>query len=96
MYPHGFKDDWLAAIQNRFPNYRVIDDDDHNEHRTTSKAWVAETLGVTAITYEFGDETARDTIRCIAGGAAEEMMKLLLELPESSQRVAVTAKPQRR
>ncbi len=88
LYPAGFTDNWLSAIQKRFPNYHVNGDDNHHAHRSTSKAWVADTLGVTAITYEFGDETDRETIRRVASGSAEEMMKLLLALPETEARVA--------
>ncbi len=84
LFPVGFTHNWLSAIQNRFPDYRVNDDDTHNAHRSTSKAWVASTLGVTAITYEFGDETDRQTIRRVATGSAEEMMRLLVALPQSS------------
>ena len=80
LYPAGFTDRWLSAIQDRFPRYQVSQDDTHNTHRSTSKAWVSETLGVSAVTYEFGDDTNRDTIRRIASGAAEEMMRLMLEL----------------
>ncbi|MGB7328278.1 MAG: M14 family metallopeptidase [Rubripirellula sp.] len=81
LFPKDFTQDWLGAIQGRFPKYEVNQVADHNVHRATSKAWVAQTLGVTAITYEFGDETNRDTIRSVATGAAEEMMRLLIDLP---------------
>ncbi len=93
LFPNGFAVDWLSAIQQRFPGYQVNLDDNHNSHRSTSKAWVADTLGVAAITYEFGDETDRETIRKIATGASEEMMKLLLALPQGSEQVAANAGP---
>ncbi|WP_146532102.1 M14 family metallopeptidase [Rubripirellula reticaptiva] len=97
LFPKDFTQDWLGAIQGRFPKYEVNQVADHNVHRATSKAWVAQTLGVTAITYEFGDETNRDTIRSVATGAAEEMMRLLIDLPSKptqGARVATTnAKP---
>ncbi len=86
LYPRGFTENWLGAIQHRFPSYAVNHDPNHNAHRSTSKAWVARTLGVTAITYEFGDETDRNTIRSIASGAAEEMMRLLVDLPDNRER----------
>ncbi|SMP46008.1 Zinc carboxypeptidase [Neorhodopirellula lusitana] len=81
IFPADFTKTWFASIQQRFPGYRVNVDDNHNAHRSTSKAWVDRTLGVTAVTYEFGDETDRGMIKQVASGAAEEMMKLLLELP---------------
>ncbi|TWT87827.1 M14 family zinc carboxypeptidase [Neorhodopirellula pilleata] len=81
IFPAGFTQRWFASIQKRFPGYDVSVDANHNAHRSTSKAWVDRTLGVTAVTYEFGDETDRETIRRVAGGAAEEMMELLLDLP---------------
>lgn len=83
LFPAGFTEDWLSAIQGRFPKYDVNQKASHNAHRSNSKAWVAGTLGVTAITYEFGDETDRETIRDVATGAAEEMMRLLVNLPET-------------
>ncbi|TWU56758.1 murein peptide amidase A [Rubripirellula tenax] len=94
LYPTGFTENWLGAIQGRFPKYAVQQVENHNADRSTSKAWVAGTLGVTAITYEFGDETDRKTIRSVATGAAEEMMRLLVDLPTETskpERVAVKA-----
>ena len=82
VFPTGFTKRWFGSIQDRFPNYNVSVDNNHNSHRSTSKAWIDRTLGVTAVTYEFGDETDRRTIRRIASGAAEEMMRILLELPQ--------------
>lgn len=81
IFPAGFTKQWFDSIQTRFPRYEVAVDDNHNAHRSTSKAYVDQMLGVTAVTYEFGDETSRDTIKRVASGAAEEMMKLLLNLP---------------
>ncbi len=83
LHPAGFTEDWMTAIQGRFPKYGVNQKASYNNHRSNSKAWVAGTLGVTAITYEFGDETSRETIRDVATGAAEEMMRLLVNLPEA-------------
>jgi len=79
----GFTREWFASIQQRFPNFDFLVDDNHNAHRSTSKAWVDHTLGVTAVTYEFGDETERETIREVANGAAEEMMRILLAQPQN-------------
>jgi predicted deacylase len=83
IFPAGFTQQWFSSIQARFPGYNVSVDANHNAHRSTSKAWVDRTLGVTAVTYEFGDETDRETIKSVANGAAEEMMRLLLDLPQN-------------
>ena len=78
LFPNGFTTRWLAAVDRRVRDFRVIHDDAHNAHRSTSKSWVARELGIHAITYEFGDETPRPRIRRIATQSAEEMMKLLI------------------
>lgn len=77
--PKDFTKRWLAAIGERFPDYRIRRDGSHNVTQATSKWWAYENLGVPAITYELGDETDRDVIERVARGAAEEAMKLLLE-----------------
>jgi cytosolic carboxypeptidase protein 6 len=92
LFPSGFTNRWLSSIQNRFPDYQVVVDDAHNAHRSTSKAWIANNFGVTAITYEFGDETDRETIRSIATGSAQEMMRLLLDLPATSSEQQLASK----
>lgn len=93
IFPAGFTQQWFTSIQKRLPGYSVVVDANHNAHRSTSKAWVDQTLGVTAITYEFGDETERDMIKKVASGAAEEMMRLLLELP--AKKTDMASKPAR-
>lgn len=74
----GFTKRWLAAIDERFPNYEVKRNGGHGIDSPTSKNWVHNTFGVPAITYEYGDETDRDLIRRLARAAAEEMMRLML------------------
>lgn len=78
LFPQGFTADWLSAINTRLGETKMIRDDEHNAHRSTSKAWVARELGIHAITYEFGDETDRDQIDRIANESAVAMMRLLL------------------
>ncbi len=89
IFPAGFTRRWFSSIQSRFPDYDVLVDDNHNAHRSTSKAWVNSTLGVTAVTYEFGDKTDRGMINTVASGAAEEMMRLLLDLPAKRDPTAI-------
>ena len=52
----------------------------------TSVAWVHREFGIPAITYELGDDTDRALLAQIAGGAAEEMMKLLLALKDDAEK----------
>lgn len=78
-FPPDFTARWLDAIRARFPDYAVKRDPSHNPEGGTSKSWGYRELGIPAITYELGDETPRELIRQVAVGAAEEMMKLLLE-----------------
>ena len=86
----GFTENWLAAIDARFPDYEVRRDGGHGVDSPTSKNWVHRTFGIPAITYEFGDETDRALIRKIASGAAEEMMRLMLSRIERNS-IAATA-----
>jgi len=79
VFPAGFTDEWLAKLAERFPNYEPKRDGAHNVAMPTSKYWAFEKYGVTAITFEFGDNTERDFLRQFSRASAEEMMKLMLE-----------------
>ncbi|QUE49316.1 hypothetical protein KBB96_10575 [Luteolibacter ambystomatis] len=78
-FPPDFTRRWLGAIHGRFPDYKFKREDAHNVGVPTSKGWAYETFGTPAITYELGYSTDRKLIRTVCEGAAEEMMKLLLE-----------------
>lgn len=78
-FPANFTSRWLGAIHGRFPDYKFKREDAHNVGVPTSKGWAYETFGTPAITYELGYSTDRKLIRSVCEGAAEEMMKLLLE-----------------
>ncbi len=91
-FPAGFASSWLSAIDQRFPRYQVNHDATHNGNRTTSKAWAHETLGVAAVTYEFGDTTRRDRIEELARGSAEEMMRLLLDRVDQTKHATTLIK----
>lgn len=78
-FPRAFTSKWLGAIAGRFPGYSFDRDDKHNVGAATSKSWAYDTFGCPGITYELGYETERPLIRDVAAGAAEEMMRLLLE-----------------
>ena len=76
--PPDFCRDWLSAISDRLPDYKLVRDASVTSKSPTSKKWGYETLGIPAITYEFGDNTDRALIHRVSKVAAEEMMQLLL------------------
>ena len=78
-FPAHFASHWLGAFAKRFPDYKFQRDDNHNVGLPTSKAWAHETFGCAGITYELGYNTDRPLIQKLSTGAAEEMMKLLLD-----------------
>jgi dipeptidyl-peptidase-4 len=78
-FPPRFASRWLGALAGRFPDYQFAREDAHNVGVPTSKAWAYDTFGCAAITYELGYNTDRGLIRQVSTGAAEEMMKVLLE-----------------
>lgn len=96
-FPPNFTSNWLQTLDERFDWYDVNHNLDHNENRTTSKAWVRDTLDVAAVTYEFGDETNASQISELARGGADEMMRLLLiereNQPRVSQKLVSTREP---
>jgi predicted deacylase len=83
--PTGFSEAWRANLSRRLGEDMPAWSGDHNPGLPTSKTWVRKEYGVVAMTYEVGDDTPRDRIREVAVVAAEEMMKLMLEigLPET-------------
>jgi cytosolic carboxypeptidase protein 6 len=77
-FPAGFTTNWLASIGKRFPDYKVVRSGSHDPRGGTSKVWGYLQFGAPCITYELGDNTDRKRIRQVVSGAAEEMMRLLL------------------
>ncbi len=75
IYP--FKDYWISGIDTAIPNY-TPDDQPFAIGQPISKAWFFNQFNAESITYEIGDETARDFIKLKAEVAAREMMKLLI------------------
>lgn len=78
-FPPRFASKWLGAFAKRFPDYTFEHDDGHNIGQPTSKAWAYDTFGCPGITCELGYNTDRALIQKVSAGAAEEMMKLLLQ-----------------
>ena len=76
--PTLFTKKWLARLQERMPDYNVNRDQNHNATSTVSKAYVYETYGVPAVTFEIGDETDRKLIARIGRQSALAMMETLL------------------
>ncbi len=70
---------WLERLQERMPDYKVTRDQNHNASSTVSKAYIYETYGVPAVTFELGDKTDRELIKRIGREAATAMMETLLE-----------------
>jgi predicted deacylase len=78
-FPKDFTAQWLGAIQQKFPDYKVHRDPSHEPDGTTSKVWGYEQFGCPSITYELGDETDRNQIKDLTTFGAEKMMRLLLQ-----------------
>jgi len=83
--PQGFVEAWRSNLSRRLGKGMPAWSGDHNPGLPTAKTWVRKHYGVVAMTYEVGDNTPRERIRGVAVAAAEEMMKLMLEmgLPET-------------
>ena len=79
--PPMFARDWLKAVDDRLDDdvYPFTREARHNSGKPISKNYMYETYGISAITYEVGDNTPRNAIKISAEVFAEEMMKLLLE-----------------
>lgn len=81
--PSGFTKRWLDGIQERVPDYEVRRSASPTPTPTTSMFWAHHTFGIPSVTYEIGDNTERSRLRHIAAVAAQEMMRLLLELKDA-------------
>lgn len=84
--PPYFARDWLKAVDNSLDDkiYSFTREARSNSGRPISKNYMYDTYGISAITYEVGDETDRPAIDVSAKVFAEEMMSLLLK-HETSQ-----------
>lgn len=87
--PPDFCRNWLGAISDRLPDYKVrrsASVTSKSTSKLTAKKWGYERLGIPSITYEFGDNTDRELLRRVSEVAAEEMMRLLLIATEAPGR----------
>jgi hypothetical protein len=80
--PEGFAGAWLQRLDGRLGPDMPAWSGQHNPGLATAKSWVRKVYGIVALTYEVGDTTPRDDIRRTAEVAAEEMMKLMLEIED--------------
>lgn len=78
--PAGFAAEWRKRLASRLGEAMPDWSGQHNPGLPTAKSWVRNAYGVVAFTYEVGDATPRERIRQTAEAAAEEMMKLMLEI----------------
>ena len=80
--PAGFAAAWLQRLADRLGGDMPDWSGEHNPGLPTAKSWVRKAYGIVALTYEAGDATTREDIRRTAEAAAEEMMKLMLEIED--------------
>ena len=79
--PPFFARDWIKNVDERLDDavYTFTREPRKNSGRPISKNYMYDTYGISAITYEVGDETDRAAIDLSAKVFAEEMMALLLK-----------------
>ncbi len=72
---------WLDRSRARMPDYEFSHEARARSTQGNTKNWYFGTYGIPAITYEVGDEVARDAIARSSVVFAEEFMRLMLESP---------------
>lgn len=79
--PPMFAKEWLEAVDAKLDDdvYPFTREARHNSGKPTSKNYMYETFGISAITYEVGDQADRKAIGPAARVFAAEMMRLLLQ-----------------
>ncbi len=78
--PPDFTQKWLEALATRLPHYEAKREASPVPTPTTSTYWGHHAFGIPAITYEIGDNTDRALLKTVAATAAQEMMRLMLEM----------------
>ena len=71
----------MAAVDQRLDDdvYEFSREPRPMSDRAISKNYMYENFGISAITFEVGDQTDREAIKIAAEVFAEEMMRLLIE-----------------
>ncbi len=79
--PPMFARDWIAAVDQRLDDdvYTFTREPRPMSERAISKNYMYENYGISAITFEVGDQADRDAIKIAADVFAQEMMRLLIE-----------------
>ncbi len=78
--PPGLTAQWLAALQKKLPDY-PLHEEPGGLASPVSKNWFYKAFGISAVTYEVGDEDDREHIQRVATAAAEALMDVLLRTP---------------
>ncbi|MCB1842119.1 MAG: succinylglutamate desuccinylase/aspartoacylase family protein, partial [Halioglobus sp.] len=76
-----FATTWLERSRKRMPDYEFSHEARARSGQGNSKNWYFGNYGIPAITYEIGDEVARDDIARSSSIFAEEFMRLMLDAP---------------
>lgn len=79
-FPPGkdFAGDWLTAAGARLPTFEFTREANPPSEQANAKNYFHKRYGITAVTYELGDESPRDGVRASSPVFAEEMMRLML------------------
>jgi hypothetical protein len=83
--PRGYAAAWRAALQERLGDEMPAWSGGHNPGLPTAKSWVQSHYGIFAMTFEVGDNTRSEQGRRVARTAAEEAMRVLLEIGDETQ-----------
>lgn len=70
---------WLGALDQQYPNFKVIQKPGNNPGKGVFKQYFADYYKSHAITYEMGDNTDRTFIKELAFDAANQLMRTMLE-----------------
>ncbi len=78
LKPAGLTTDWLQALNQLTPDFKVIQQPGSNPDKGVFKQYIADQFGAHAITYEMADNYDRTKIRAVAQKAAISFMQTLL------------------
>ncbi len=76
---------WLGALDKSMPDFTVVTKPGNTPNNGVSKQYFADNFNVHAITYEMGDNTARQKIIDIANNASTTLMTTLLSTDVHNQ-----------